>query len=133
MVMTDDTDHIRVLIIDNMHSVTTLTEAYLQMQPIIHVLGSTIRAAEAASYVGDEAPDVILLGLRDSLRADVACLRQDFPEAAIILLGLVDQDRSGVLMLSLGVDSYIDKMNLISDLLPEIQKVMDRRIERHTK
>ena len=127
---TDTMDLIQVLIIDNMHSVTALTEVYLRTQPGIHLLGSTTRAADAASFVKDRSPNVILLGLRDSARADVACLRQDFPGAAIILMGLVDQDRSGVLTLSLGVDSYIDKMNLISDLLPEIQKVVDGRIER---
>lgn len=114
---------VKVLLIDDANNVTALADRYLQKQMTIDWMGCTVDATAAATFTAGVQPDVILLGLRSSTRADLVCLQRDFPEASVILMGFLDRDSARSITSNISVGSYIDKMELISELIPEIMRV----------
>ena len=107
-------------------------------QSITHFLNSADETGLLVSHIGalgelDPAqlgalcPRVILLGATSDLRLvyqAIGHLRRCLPDAAIVVLGLLDSEEYRSAALRAGADRFIAKQNLMVGLLPIIRQVL---------
>ncbi len=119
--MNGKNQYARVLLINDDNALRIVIVSFLRSQVAIDLI-DIVEHVEASPLYATDDRTVILLGLRRSLQADLAYIRQKLPETIIILIGsLPENDREKVAAVA-SVDSYVDTDNLLEELVPEIRR-----------
>ncbi len=123
----DQRNLVEVFIIDDANELRNVLEAFLQRQPSIQLVGSTTCVEDAFGLAQKQSPQVILLGVRSTIRADVIYLRHKLPQAGILLLGSLEGSGSRMVAANVGADGYLDKDDLVEKLVPEVRRLAQRQ------
>ncbi|MEI8290079.1 MAG: response regulator transcription factor, partial [Verrucomicrobiota bacterium] len=114
-------DHrlIRLLVVDKHFFVRLGLADALNAEPDICVVAETDNAAGAIRLFGELRPDVVLLDgqLADSMGTEtLATLRQEFPEARVLLLSINDGPKEAGSALASGASGYLTKNASLAQL-----------------
>jgi chemotaxis response regulator CheB len=118
---------IRVLLADDSDSLRGVIERHLQSEPKIELVGQAKDFQEAVRLVDELSPDVVVLDLRMTSRADAndEGLRQ-LCRCWIIAMSASVDDETEALVGKLNADAFIDKMYLYEKLIPTILELAGR-------
>ena len=119
---------VRVLLVDANRDFVQIAITLLRRHPAVAVVGGG--AGEAAlTRIPRLRPQVVLVGLdtpgQQGLKT-IARLRTLAPDLTIIALSMVSGEACRRAALAAGADAFVPKRTLASDLLPAIQRAMDR-------
>lgn len=132
----DPAARIRVLIVDDHELVREGLAELLSRQPGVLVVGTASGGERALEMYADLKPDVTLVDLRmtpmDGIET-ISSIRQQHPEARLILLTTYETDEDVYQGLRAGASSYLLKDVGLDDLVSTIQAVHagERRIPAH--
>jgi len=119
---------IKILIVDDNPSFRKRVNDFLVSQEGYRVIGQASNGEEAISQALELNPDLVLMDVRmggmNGLSATQR-LKDEMPEIAIIILSKYDLHEYREAARIRGANGYVVKMNLVEDLLPTIQRVMD--------
>jgi DNA-binding NarL/FixJ family response regulator len=96
----------------------------------IRIIGTAATLDEAFLRCSMTPPDIILVGLGTAAHTNISMisrLREHWPRAGIIVLGLLDTGAYDRQAYADGADAFVRKANLSSELLPAIQQVVRTR------
>jgi chemotaxis response regulator CheB len=118
---------IRVLLADDSDSLRGVIERHLKSEPKIELVGQAKEFQEAVRLVDELSPDVVVLDLRMTSRADAndEGIRQICRCWTIAMSASVD-DETETLAGKLNADLFIDKMYLYEKLIPAILELAGR-------
>jgi DNA-binding NarL/FixJ family response regulator len=121
---------IRVLLVDDNQTFVKALSEFLTRQPKLVLVGVALGAVEALALAKELEPHVVLVDLDIpdiTGREFIPGLRAILPHAAIIALSLLEGDVIHRSALAAGVDDFVPKTTLTSDLLPAIQRVVEAK------
>lgn len=124
--MDSTTPAIRVLCVDDHRIVRDAIASMLNREPDIAVVGTVSTGEEALEFYRREPPDVTLmdLQLRTISGAEaIQRIRQEHPEARIVVLTMYEGDEHIYRALKAGAVTYLLKDALSKDLLQVIREV----------
>jgi two-component system NarL family response regulator len=117
---------IRVMIVDDHPAVRKGIAALVESEPDLQVVGQTGDGAEAVDLFRKVKPDVVLMDLRlpgmGGVEAIMA-IRQEFPQARIIVLTTFDADEDIYRAIQSGAKSYLLKDTSDDELSATIRAV----------
>ena len=120
---------ISVLLVDDNAVFRNLAARFLGTLPGIELAGTAEGGADGLLRALELHPDLVLLDLhmRDEhgLRV-IPQLRVLLPAVGIIALSWLDPHGFRQATLQAGADEFVDKMTMVNDLLPAIQKVAQK-------
>jgi DNA-binding NarL/FixJ family response regulator len=104
---------LRVFIADDSLGFGTLASAWLEAHDRIEVVGTARSAADAIAALGERRPDVVildrLLPQPEHSEQVLAYVREELPEAAVLLVsGMPDEDLAGEAAAA-GADGHVSK------------------------
>lgn len=122
---------LKLLLIDDSVAFLHALSGYLGTQPHLQVVGTARSVDEALALIRAGArPDVLLMDINlpgmDGL-AGMRRLRAELPEAAIIVVSLLDGQAYRQAVAAYGAAAFVSKARLNHDLLATIQHVAARR------
>jgi len=122
---------INILIVDDNPGFRKRVNDFLVSQEGYGVIGEAGNGEEAISLAQDLNPDLVLMDVRmggmNGLSATQR-LRDELPEIAIIILSKYDLYEYREAARIRGANGYVVKMNMVDDLLPTIQQVMNENV-----
>jgi len=119
---------ISVLVVDDNPLLRRLIARFLNELDSVVVVGTAGKGVDTLMKALDLRPQVILFDLGTPARAGLDAiprLRTLVPEAHIIAMSLLDGNAYRQAALSAGAHDFVAKINLVSDVLPAIQRVMN--------
>lgn len=123
-------DKIRIVVADDHPLIRRGVRAVLSMVADVLVVGEAEDGAQAVALYRTLLPDLILLDLQmpkvDGIEA-IEQIRQDFPQAKILVLTTYSGDAQALRALRAGALGYILKSNLHDELIEAIQSVHEGR------
>lgn len=123
-------DKIRIVVADDHPLIRRGVRAVLSMVADVLVVGEAEDGAQAVALYRTLLPDLILLDLQmpnvDGIEA-IEQIRQDFPQAKILVLTTYSGDAQALRALRAGALGYILKSNLHDELIEAIQSVYEGR------
>ncbi|WP_334183946.1 response regulator transcription factor [Novosphingobium sp.] len=123
-------DKIRIVVADDHPLIRRGVRAVLSMISDVHVIGEAEDGGQAVELYRTLLPDLILLDLQmpnvDGIEA-IAQIRQDFPQAKILVLTTYSGDAQALRALRAGALGYILKSNLHDELIEAIHSVHEGR------
>jgi chemotaxis response regulator CheB len=114
---------IRVLIADDSDVMLAAMRRVIEEEPSLEVVGQASSFAKAMQMVADLKPDVLVLDLRMPERGDFGpvLVRSQLAAVSHVLAVSISNDAEAkALSESYGAEILLDKMNLYSELVPEI-------------
>ena len=117
---------VSILLVDDNAIFRNLAARILGTLPGIKLAGTAEGGEDGLLRAQELHPDLVLLDLhlRDAHGLQVIPrLRALMPSVGIIALSLLDPQGFRHATLQAGADEFVDKMTMVSDLLPAIQKV----------
>jgi two-component system NarL family response regulator len=118
---------IGVFIINDHHLITQAMVALLKSRPEIRVIGWATDVG-SISMSGVESMDVVLVNASlesaDPSRA-IEALKQEFPQAKIIIIGVAPDDESVLRLIEAGASGYIFKESSFDEMLDIIRTVQN--------
>jgi DNA-binding NarL/FixJ family response regulator len=117
---------ISVLLVDDNPSFLRIVTRFLEQQGDVAVVGAAGGGEEALALAQDLEPDVVLVDLAMpglSGLATIPLLRIILPKVGIIALTVLDMSSYRQAALAAGVNEFVSKASLSSELLPAIQRV----------
>lgn len=124
--MDDANRTIRVVLADDHPMVRDGTQAYLEGEPGIRVVGVAGSAAETLRLVEAERPDVLVLDVHLPDQSGVAVTRQvraRFPQTAILILTGYDNVGQARALRRLGVLGYLQKTASAQEIVAAVRAV----------
>lgn len=123
-------DKIRIVVADDHPLIRRGVRAVLSMISDVHVIGEAEDGGQAVELYRTLLPDLILLDLQmpnvDGIEA-IAQIRQEFPQAKILVLTTYSGDAQALRALRAGARGYILKSNLHDELIEAIHSVHEGR------
>jgi DNA-binding NarL/FixJ family response regulator len=117
---------IRILIVDDHFIVRIGLNTTIKMTPDLTVVAEASTGAQAIELYRQHLPDVVLMDVRlpdfSGIEA-TAALRQEFPEAKIIIISTFDTDEDIYRAFQAGAQGYLLKNVLGTELATSIQSV----------
>ncbi len=113
-----------VLIVDDNDTFVGIVARFLRAQPDITVVGTAVSGAEGIKQALELHPRVILLDLIMPGLAGLYALprlRQQLPDAAVIVLTLLEGEGYEEAARDAGADGFVPKSKLYTDLIPAIR------------
>jgi DNA-binding NarL/FixJ family response regulator len=124
------TGQIRILTVDDHHLIRAGIASYLATEPGLSVVAEAANGEEALERYREVRPDLVLMDLSmpvmNGLEATRA-IREEFPEARIIVLTTYDGDEDIRRALDAGAVGYMLKDMLVVEILATIRNVMAGR------
>lgn len=121
------TSGINVLLVDDHEAFLNIAVSFLRRHGEVSVVGAFTRSQDAVRRAPALRPHVILIDLnmpgQSGLEA-IPLLRRALPHSGIIALSLLDGRIYEQAALAAGADAFVAKSDMISDLLPAIQRTM---------
>src|SRR5262245_43893949 len=118
--------HIRVFSVDDYPLFNEGLAAFIKLQPDMQLVGQVTSGSEAVRQFGQHQPDVTLMDLRltdmSGIEAMIA-IREQFPEARIIMLTTFEGDVEIQRALAAGARGYLLKSMPPGDLVGVIRRV----------
>ena len=105
-------DHVRVLLVDDLRVVRKAVERLLSAEPDLEVVGEAVDGLDAIEQVGRLAPDVVVMDVSMPRLNGVEAtrrLRKEFPEVTVIGLSAHAADYMARPMLEAGATTFLDK------------------------
>lgn len=122
----NEAKQIRILSVDDHPLVRAGVAAVIANEPDMMLVGEAASAAEAIRRFRDSVPDVTLMDLRladmSGIEATIT-IRQEFPQARVIILSVSDGDVEIQRALRAGVHSYVLKSMPPTEIIAAIRKV----------
>jgi len=118
---------IRILLVDDNPMFLGIAKDFLQLQVELSVVGSARSGQEALAQARELKPDVILLDLNmpgQSGLETIPQLKRLLPAAKIIALTMMNREAYAPAALAAGANGFVSKVNMGSDLLPAIWRVL---------
>lgn len=123
-------DKIRIVVADDHPLIRRGVRAVLSMVADVHVIGEAEDGGQAVELYRTLLPDLILLDLQmpnvDGIEA-IEQIRQEFPQAKILVLTTYSGDAQALRALRAGALGYVLKSNLHDELIEAIQSVHEGR------
>jgi two-component system nitrate/nitrite response regulator NarL len=117
---------LRLLIADDNDLFVSALEGLLESEPSLQVVGRAANGAAAAELAADLHPDVVLMDLSmpsvDGFEA-TALIREQAPEAAIVVLTGSDDPADQERARTAGAVGYVTKDRILEELVPTIHLV----------
>jgi DNA-binding NarL/FixJ family response regulator len=117
---------LRLLIADDNDLFVSALEGLLESEPSLQVVGRAANGAAAAELAADLHPDVVLMDLSmpsvDGFEA-IALIREQAPEAAIVVLTGSDDPADQERARTAGAVGYVTKDRILEELVPTIHLV----------
>jgi two-component system NarL family response regulator len=120
------TDPIRILIVDDHFVVRMGLTTVINAQPDMRVVAEAGNGRQALELFREHKPDITLMDLRMPIMSGLEAtkaIRDEFPDARIIVLSTYDGDEDIYRALEAGAWSYLFKDALKGDLLTAIHEV----------
>jgi DNA-binding NarL/FixJ family response regulator len=121
---------IRTLLVDDSPEFLGAVSRFLEIDPLIEIVGLVMRGLEALSAIQEHQPDILLLDLAIPDINGMEIMRQIKEQIEkppyIIILTLYDNPEYRLQSESLGADGFIFKSDLGDELLPTIHKIMEQ-------
>ncbi len=118
-----DNLRIRVLLVDDNEVFLRVATDFLQQHHELIVVGAICGGEEALAQAQDLQPQVILIGLDKPGLETISRLRKVLPGVGIIALTLLNDNAYRKAAMAASADDVVLKAELITDLLPAIQRV----------
>lgn len=123
---------LKLLLVDDSAAFLRALSGYLGTQPHLQVVGMARSVEEALALIrAGTRPDVLLMDISlpgiDGL-AGMRRLRAELPEAAIIIVSLLDGQAYREAAAAYGADAFVSKARLNYDLLVTIQNAAARKL-----
>ena len=122
---------IKILIVDDNPGFRKRVKDFLSSQEGYGIIGEASNGEEAISLARDLNPDLVLMDVRmggmNGLSATQR-LRDQLPEIAVIVLSKYDLHEYREAARIRGANGDVVKMNMVDDLLPTIQQVMNENV-----
>ncbi len=124
---------INILIVDDNPNFLKRVKEFLADSDGIEVIGEASSGEQAISLALDLNPDLVLMDVRmggmNGLNATQR-LRDELPDISIIILSKYDLHEYREAARIRGANGYVVKMNMVEDLLPTIQQVINEQIKK---
>lgn len=117
---------IRILVVDDHHVVRRGLVALINTEADMRVVAEGANGQQAVELFGEHKPDVTLMDLRLPVLSGVEAIkaiRQESPQARIIVLTTFDGDEDIYRALQAGAQSYLLKDMFLEELTDAIRKV----------
>lgn len=124
--MPDTSKKIRILLVDDHPLIREGIRACIEHAPHIQVVGEAGDGREAVQWALELAPDVVVMDVnmpRLNGLAATALLRQQRPDARVLVLTLHDQPEYLLEMIRVGARGCLNKESQPNDLIRAIEKV----------
>jgi|tagenome__1003787_1003787.scaffolds.fasta_scaffold20988632_3 CheY-like chemotaxis protein len=124
-------DDVRLMVVDDSADLRDLLTLILDRPDLgWHVVGSAADGQQALDALPSARPDVVLLDLSmpvmDGLEA-LPLIRRDAPHAVVVMLSGYPREKFERTARDAGADGYLEKKDLVSDLLPKLRGIIDAR------
>ncbi len=120
---------LRVLVVDDSAELCDLICMVIDSQPDWRVVARAGDGSEAVDQAAAAQPDLVLLDVAmpvmDGMQA-LPLIRQRAPEATVVMLSGYPFATAGQGCLNAGAHGYIEKADLVRDLVPQIQASLDQ-------
>jgi chemotaxis response regulator CheB len=117
---------IRVLLADDSEVVRRAITGLLEHDPEIELVGQAVDFAQTIQMTNDLKPEVVILDLhmKDDFEVTPRALkaRLNHNPARILAISIWNDAESKALAESFGALTLLDKMNLVTDLIPTIKQ-----------
>jgi two-component system, NarL family, response regulator DegU len=118
---------ISILVVDDSKSFRELINEFLKQQNEVGEVYTAASGDESIEVVQIHTPNIILMDIvmpgMNGFEAS-AEIRKNYPEMPIIILSGNEVTDSNEIIKKTGLDGYIQKVNIISDLMPAIFKAL---------
>ena len=127
-------DDVRLMVVDDSADLRDLLTLILDRPDLgWQVVGSAADGQQAVDALPTARPDVVLLDLSmpvmDGLEA-LPLIRRDAPQAVVVMLSGYPREKFERTARDAGADGYLEKKDLVSDLLPQVREILEaRRLE----
>ena len=115
-----------IIVDDNLDFVVALRE-YLSELAGLNVLGHACSGEDALKLLKACKPEMVILDLiMPGLNgyALIPIIKGRYPNLQVIILSMQDSERSKQAVLELGADGFVSKAKMITDLVPEIHRLL---------
>ena len=121
---------IRALIVDDDASFRRRVKEVLASEPDIEVVGEASDGQEAIHKARELEPDLVLMDVRMPGTNGISATRQlknEMPALKVIMLSILDVQEYRDAAMASGASGYVIKKSLITELVPTIKSVFERR------
>lgn len=105
-------DHVRVLLVDDLKVVRKAVERLLSAEPDLEVVGEAVDGLDALEQVGRLSPDVVVMDVSMPRLNGVEAtrrLREEFPQVIVVGLSMHAAEYMAGPMLDAGAATFLDK------------------------
>ena len=117
----------RVMLVDDSLVFLNVTQQYLEKFPNLEVVATADSADEVIAVALQKNPQVILLDLEMPGKTGLEIipdLKTSLPDCKIIILSLMESANYKRICQKGGADSFVEKEQMLTRLIPEIHNVM---------
>lgn len=119
---------VTVLVVDDSEELRELLTLIIDRRHGWQVVGTAAQGVEALAVAEATRPDVVLLDVAmpvmDGLQA-LPLLRDALPEAVVVMLSGYPVATAGPSVLEAGAHGYLEKVDLVETLVPQLQRIVD--------
>jgi two-component system nitrate/nitrite response regulator NarL len=120
---------IKILLVDEQASIRRGVRMRLSLEPDFAVVGEASEGWEALGLVRELRPDVVVTGIRLPGIDGIALterLHHDFPNCAIVVLSLYDEQSNRERSLKAGASAFVSKQNPDGMLVNAIREAVGK-------
>lgn len=119
-----------ILVVDDQPAFRQAMKRLLRRQSGLRLLDTASNGQEAIEKASTLQPDVVLIDLRMPVMSGLKAiprLRSLLPDAAIIVVTVVDEEAHRIVSADQGADAFVDKTDLMEELPQVIERVVRER------
>lgn len=117
----------QVIIVDDNFDFVVALKEYLTELAGMDVLGHACSGEDALNLLTVHKPEMVILDLiMPGLNGYdlIPIIKTRHPGLQVIILSMQDSERSKQAVFDLGADGFVSKANMITDLVPEIHRLL---------